>query len=288
MAELVRRIRNAWPYSALLLILLPLAIFLLCLPVLFTLRSEEAPPPAEHSPAPEETPASAAPALLVTAEQIARLSYSDSQMGRLQWDLSEESLRELNQVLVKYEIITPEEIGHFLAQATVETGAGQRLTEDADEAYCRSHGYTVGTRGAGYLHLTHEYSQMAFSTWMMKRYVPGLEDIRFVNPANHGTAEVRAAYYAALQAAANLGLNVSRYSRIVYDADSAVTTGADYIAASFAWESAGYYWKTAGIGELLSANAGPEQVDAVSELIGGTNRQSRREAYAAFYPVLHP
>lgn len=287
MPEPIKQIKKAWPHSLLFLIPLLLLVFLVSLVLVLTMhKPEEPPPPEEPQPTPEETPPPAEPVLLVTAEQIARLTYTDSRLGLLQWELSEDALLELNQVLVKYDIITPGEIGHFLAQATVETGAGRQLTENADADYCRSHGYTVGTRGAGYLHLTHEYGQMAFSTWMMKRHVPGLENISFVNPANHGTDEVRAAYYTALQTAANLGLNVSRYSRIVYDASSAVPTGADYIAASFAWESAGYYWMASGIGDLLAANAGPEQVDAVSDLIGGVNRQSRREAYEAFYPIL--
>ena len=223
-----------------------------------------------------------APLLLVTAEQLDRMAYIDSNMGEVGWVYTEQSLAELNRVLREYEITTPEEISQFLAQAAVETAAGRWLTELGDEEYFQRYGYSTGTRGAGYLHLTFEYGQMAFATWMMKRYIPALEHIQYVSPANCGAEDIAAAYYAALQSSANLGLNVSRYSRIVYDPNSSVTTGADYIAENFAWESAGYYWVAAGIGNAIAAG----DTDAVSHLVGGSNWQSRREAYAAFYPIL--
>ena len=56
---------------------------------------------------------------------------------------------------------------------------------------------------------------MAFSTWMMKKYIQGLENIAYVNPTGHTRLEVQNAYYKAIQTAANLGLDVSEYSRIV-------------------------------------------------------------------------
>lgn len=291
--EFFARLRNKIPQIPQIpqvpLLLFSLALLLLCVSIVLALavnRSPQAQEPAEQteeqlvlvsaSPEPDQ------PVRLVTAEQMARLSYEDSVLGPLSWDLSEEDLEELNQTLLRYNIVTGDEICHFLAQATVETGAGQYLTEAGDEEYFSKRGYTTGTRGAGYLHLTHDYGQMAFATWMMKRYIPALEHIQYVSPANCGAEDIAAAYYAALQSSANLGLNVSRYSRIVYDPNSSVTTGADYIAENFAWESAGYYWVAAGIGNAIAAG----DTDAVSHLVGGSNWQSRREAYAAFYPIL--
>ena len=183
----------------------------------------------------------------VTAEQLAQMAYTDSTLGEIGWMLTEESLAELNRVLREYGILTEEAISQFLAQAAVETAAGKWLVELGDEAYFNKYGYTTGTRGAGFFHLTFEYGQMAFATWMMKRYVPGMEDIAYINPTNHEREEIRAGYYAALRLAANLGLDISAYSRIVYDAQSPVPTGADYLAQAFAWESAGYYWYITGI-----------------------------------------
>ena len=168
----------------------------------------------------------------------------------------------------------------------METAAGRYLTELGDDAYFRKYGYTTGTRGAGYLHLTFSYGQMAFAVWMMRREVPELADIEYVNPAGHGEEEIADSYYAALRRAANLGLDISDYSRIVYDEGSPVETGADYIAQRFAWESAGYYWVTNSIGEALSSAPGTENTDTASQLVGGGNWQSRREAYEAYYPVL--
>lgn len=283
MSDFIERIKEATPPPPQILLLCSLGLFVLSMLLALFLRGCE---PEQVEESPEPTAVETAEALLVTSEQISRLSYTDSVMGKLQWNLSQESLGELNRVLVEYDITTPEEISHFLAQVTVETGAGKELTEHGDESYFQGRGYTSGTRGAGYLHLTHEYGQMAFSTWMMKRYVPELKNITYSNPSHNGKEEIVAAYYAALRTAANLGVDISRYSRVVYDPQSPVLTGADYIAEEFAWESAGYYWHIAGINGELSSSSGLESVDIASERVGGSNWQSRREAYAAFYPVL--
>lgn len=293
MEELLERLKGKLPSAPVLLF--SVALLLLLFSIVLALAANRWPPASQQealpSPAAElvlspASPEPSGPALLVTAEQMARLSYEDSVLGPLSWDLSEAELTELNQTLVRYEILNSEEICHFLAQATVETGAGHALTEEGAEEYFRKRGYTTGTRGAGYLHLTHDYGQMAFATWMMKKYVPELADIRYVNPAHHGKESISEAYYEAMRLAVNLGLNVSRYTRIVYDENSPVSTGADYIAEQFAWESAAYYWHIAGIQDAFPVQSGVENTDAASELIGGSNWQSRREAYLAFYPVL--
>lgn len=282
MLELIDRIRNIQFYTLIKVLLLVLFLLLV---ILFSVLSTPQETPTIEEPSPEPS-VEEAPPLLVTAEQVAQLSYEDSLLGELSWSLPEESLLELNRVLLEYQICAPEEISQFLAQVTIETAAGRRLTEAGNEEYFRDNGYSTGTRGAGYLHLTYDYGQMAFSTWMMRKYIPELADIAFKSPANSGSEEIIAAYYKALQTAANLGVDVSRYSRIVYDPDSKVTTGADYIAEAFAWESAGYYWHIAGIGEALSPTPGLGNVDIASARVGGGNWQSRREAYAAFYPII--
>ena len=48
----------------------------------------------------------------------------------------------------------------------------------------------------------------------------------------------------------------------------------------------GYYWHITGIGDALSDRPGTENTDTASKLVGGSNWQSRREAYEAIYPVL--
>jgi len=116
--------------------------------------------------------------------------------------------------------------------------------------------------------------------------MPELSEIGYVSPANHSREEISAVYYQALKTAADRGLDVSRYSRIVYDPSSTLTTGADYIAEAFAWESAGYYWSMAEINDAFQSTPGVENTDIASALVGGEHWQSRREAYAAFYPVL--
>lgn len=284
MPKLIKRIKRICRRYPSFVLLLLLCLFFLLLLLIFH-REPEAEAPAAPS-APDRQPEQTEPPL-VTAEQMKQLTYIDSKLGELKWNLSEESLAELNRVLREYDICEPEQISHFLAQATVETAAGKKLTESGDDEYFEKHGYSAGVRGAGYLHLTHDYGQMAFSTWMMKKYIPELKDITYKNPSSSAQEEVTQAYYAALRQAANLALDVSVYSRIVYDENCPLSTGADYIAEAFAWESAGYYWQAAGIGEALSSSPGAAGMDVVSQRVGGSNWQSRREAYAAFYPVLN-
>ena len=127
---------------------------------------------------------------------------------------------------------------------------------------------------------------MAFATWMMKKNIPELGGIPYRNPTCNTREDIADAYYRTLRLAANLGIDISSYSRIVYDGRSPVSTGADYIAEAFAWESAGYYWHITGIGYALDGPPGVRHTDDVSRLVGGGNWQSRREAYMAFYPVL--
>lgn len=242
-------------------------------------------PPEEVLPVEEPEPQD----WLVSRAQIEQLTYSDSKLGEVRWDLSDDALAELNRVLTEYDITSAEDISQFLAQAAVESLGGTALTEWGDEDYFRGRGYSAGTRGAGYLHLTFAYGQMAFAVWLMKKYVPALSEIEYANPADHGRDEISASYYAALQTAANLGLDVSRYTRVVYDRnmpESGPVTGADYIAGAFAWESAAYFWHISGISQAFLNFPCSLNTDIASEIVGGSNWQSRREAYAAYYPVL--
>ena len=72
-----------------------------------------------------------APLLLVTAEQLDRMAYIDSNMGEVGWVYTEQSLAELNRVLREYEITTPEEISQFLAQGGWRPSWGTRSTSSA-------------------------------------------------------------------------------------------------------------------------------------------------------------
>ena len=129
MAELLERLRGKVPTTPLLLF--SAALLLLCFSIILALfanrdRPEPEPSAAAETPLSEPSPAPSEPeqpALLVTAEQMSRLSYTDSLLGPLSWNLSQESLEELNQILIGYGILDSQEICHFLAQATVETGA---------------------------------------------------------------------------------------------------------------------------------------------------------------------
>ena len=171
MTELVKRLGRPWTRRQIAGVVLFLLLAALLAVLFFSLRTERRLVPVEGARLPGGE-AAAVPERLVTAEQLRRMAYTDSALGDLAWELSEASVEDLNRVLEVYDIRTPEAISQFLAQVTVETVAGRELTELGDNVYFQRYGYSFGTRGAGYLHLTHAYGQMAFATWLMKKYVP--------------------------------------------------------------------------------------------------------------------
>ena len=139
-AARVRESRFAWIQP-----LLPLTPFFAGLVIVILIWGWE---PAQ--PAGEPLPKTEDPVrteYLVTAEQLSRMSYTDSALGDLSWLVTESSLEELDQVLREYGILSVEERSQFLAQAMVETAGGKWLTELGDEAYFNRYGYTAGTRG---------------------------------------------------------------------------------------------------------------------------------------------
>ena len=171
----VRESRFAWIQP-----LLPLTPFFAGLVIVILIWGWEPAQPAEESLPRAEEPVRIE--YLVTAEQLSRMSYTDSVLGEMSWLITDSSLEELDRVLRTYGILSAEERSQFLAQAMVETAGGKWLTELGDEDYFNRYGYTTGTRGAGYLHLTFAYGQMAFATWMMKRSVPQRRSRRPTTP----------------------------------------------------------------------------------------------------------
>ena len=126
--------------------LLPLAPFFAALALVILIWGWESEPEEPPAPEPEEP---AQTAYLVTAELLGRTGYTDSVLGEMAWQVTDESLAELDRVLGAYGISGAEEVSQFLAQAMVETAGGKWLTELGDEAYFNGYGYTAGTRGAG-------------------------------------------------------------------------------------------------------------------------------------------
>ncbi len=174
--------------------------------------------------------------------------------------ITQEDVDELNRILWKYEINTPNRIAHFLAQCAVESQRGfgrvEQYTNDVfiDFLDYEAPGNTLGNtmqgdgafyRGAEALHITGRANYQAFSDYM------GDERI--------------------------------------------ITDGALYVGQNYYWESAGFYWS---IGKPRTANDDRydlnkkcdenASVEVITGIINGgqSKLQERKDAYAYFSEVI--
>ena len=138
--------------------------------------------------------------LFITIDQLLLLGWNN---------ITQESVDELNRVLVKYEINSVERIRHFLAQCMKETGRGACLREreyikwssqaEYEDFFNKNTAYGYKYRGAGYLQLTWDYAYLAFATYMIKQECSDLS-IEWRSPKNTGTG-FQERYDAAVQKA---------------------------------------------------------------------------------------
>ena len=131
-------------------------------------------------------------------------------------------------------------------------------------------------RGSGYIHITWDYGYQAFATYEILNNYPELKEYAtYKNPANNGPEIIAREYNKLLDAAEELGLDISMYTDI-YD------KGADYVGENFAWESAAYFWETGGCNDKLD-NGGT--INDVSEIIN-KNDTSTFDDRAEYYDTL--
>jgi len=114
--------------------------------------------------------------LLVTAEQLEAMGWSN---------VTPEMVLDLNRVLEKYNITTPEKIAMFIATASHETGANNSLIEiGVGNAYVKN---GVDYCGGGYTQLTGFANYQAFADQMLKEGLVKL-DANGNNPIMTGGA----------------------------------------------------------------------------------------------------
>ncbi|MDT0678970.1 MULTISPECIES: SH3 domain-containing protein [Staphylococcus] len=106
-----------------------------------------------------------------------RVKLTKEQLISLGWigSLSETDINQLNAVLNKYHIDSPEKIAHFLSQVMAESGNGVYTYELGDANYLSYLDYMLGNngpgqgafyRGAGYLQLTGKNNYRSFASYI--------------------------------------------------------------------------------------------------------------------------
>ncbi len=167
-------------------------------------------------------------------------------------ELRQEDVDEINRVLYKYEINTPDRAAHFLAQCTAESKLGNGPVEtfnggdifayfanrDHDADLGNSH-YKDGAifRGAGAIHMTGRDAYTEFQTYMEE----------------HGVSD-----------------------------DNIVNHGAVCVGKYYFWESAGYYWHVyKNINSIYFSDGKEASVRTITEKVNGGRGQLevREQAY---------
>ncbi len=217
-------------------------------------------------------------------------------------------IMDMNRVLEKYEINTRERLRHFFAQCFVESASCQNLiVEGYDEIPPRD---LSGAKyypyiGTGHIQLTYRYSYQAFATYVTLNNYPELQDVvKYLSPAHHNEEEIDEQYDKLLDEAEKAGIDISEITQIggkrdeEADTDSGndteecvQPTEAIYIAKNYAWETAGYFWKTGGANEIVNSlqPGNPEDVDSITDVVNKYTpyRQQRKDAYKAVMEVIN-
>ena len=166
-------------------------------------------------------------------------------LDNIGFSITDDMLRDLNRVLVDYDITSRLQIHHFIAQVCVETKFGISLFEDYDgtpQEY-------FGSRDFYYTERNPDGSPNYYND------APG-------SPAQVGDGyKYRGAGYI------HLTWKTNYYGFSSYIEDAQVLEGATYVASVYPWESAGWYWKYGrNINSIITEST---TVDQVTKLVNG-------------------
>jgi predicted chitinase len=177
----------------------------------------------------------------------------------------------------KYGIKSKEQVCSFLAQCSHETGRGQWVTENGDDAYFATKSYSKTFRGGGYMHMTFDYAYQAYATHRLLEDHPELQEFgKYRNPANNNAASIANEYNKLIDAAKNAGIDVSDYTNIA-------TQGADYVGANHAWDCAAYYWKTSGCNDCIAKGGTNSDVNEIVNKWDTDSFALRNQYYNTLY-----
>ena len=98
----------------------------------------------------------------IKMKHINGMKWKKNWKGR-KW--TKKNISMMNALLKKYGIKKKKSIALMMATCDQESGQGRIMQEEGDDNYCRSHGYTVYTKGAGYIQITGN-DQLDFSSYI--------------------------------------------------------------------------------------------------------------------------
>lgn len=180
--------------------------------------------------------------IYVTAEQLRKI-------GKFGWRedcTGDDMIEDLNRVLREYGINNIKSIQHFIAQCSYESddskedGFGDGLVEIGDEEYFSTQNYPPYI-GAGYIHLTLEGNYKNFKEYM----------------------ETKGIYDEMITISSMKGKEDKEY------------LSSKYVAANYAWESAGFYWTKyyKKINKEIEENPNID-IDEVSYFVTGSEKDN--------------
>ena len=157
------------------------------------------------------------------------------------------------------------------AQCAVETGYGENISEVGSESYFAKKPYDSKYRGTGYMQMTYTYAYQAYAIFKALEAYPALgnDGVVYKNPASNDSKTISNMYDKMVQVAKQKGYDIKSLTDI-YD------KGYVYVAANYAWDSAGYYWYVNGLNTVADSAKG--KTDPVTRIVNKwTNTYNERQ-----------
>lgn len=163
---------------------------------------------------------------------------TEKQLKQIGWkNANKQMVNELNKTLVKYHITTPNKIAYFISEVSEESGCGKHPMELGNKKY-------------------------------FKKYEPGTKTGKRLGNTDVGDGyKYRGAGYLQVTGKNN-------YQALAKAAgDPKIMNGAEYVAKNYAWESAGYWWKSNNMNKRIDKGT---NILTVSRVVNLGNAKSKK------------